>query len=239
MNTVLKWVLVPLTVLLSIKTTTSYANEIYMNQVGDNLTMTVVQDGKDNYFQYCAVNNDSNCTDVNGNAHNRADGVASDNAIVNSETIGDDNTVVVAHATGQNNSNINESNISVTGDRNKVQNFFSNHSSGSNQYSTQDWGGVKETNILIDGDDNTVKVASDSYGEVFSEIEVTGDDNSVILYQRSLNNTASIDVTNAGGPVSVNIQQLGSSYQDTRLNTASITNYCTNSNGCTVNMTQY
>jgi hypothetical protein len=239
MNTVLKWVLVPLTVLLSIKTTTSYANEIYMNQVGDNLTMTVVQDGKDNYFQYCAVNNDSNCTDVNGNAHNRADGVASDNAIVNSETIGDDNTVVVAHATGQNNSNINESNISVTGDRNKVQNFFSNHSSGSNQYSTQDWGGVKETNILIDGDDNTVKVASDSYGEVFSEIEVTGDDNSVILYQRSLNNTASIDVTNAGGPVSVNVQQLGSGYQDTRLNTASITNYCTNSNGCTVNMTQY
>jgi hypothetical protein len=210
-----------------------------MNQVGDNLTMTVVQDGKDNYFQYCAVNNDSNCTDVNGNAHNRADGVASDNAIVNSETIGDDNTVVVAHATGQNNSNINESNISVTGDRNKVQNFFSNHSSGSNQYSTQDWGGVKETNILIDGDDNTVKVASDSYGEVFSEIEVTGDDNSVILYQRSLNNTASIDVTNAGGPVSVNVQQLGSGYQDTRLNTASITNYCTNSNGCTVNMTQY
>jgi hypothetical protein len=201
--------------------------------------MTVVQDGKDNYFQYCAVNNDSNCTDVNGNAHNRADGVASDNAIVNSETIGDDNTVVVAHATGQNNSNINESNISVTGDRNKVQNFFSNHSSGSNQYSTQDWGGVKETNILIDGDDNTVKVASDSYGEVFSEIEVTGDDNSVILYQRSLNNTASIDVTNAGGPVSVNVQQLGSGYQDTRLNTASITNYCTNSNGCTVNMTQY
>jgi hypothetical protein len=210
-----------------------------MNQVGDNLTMTVVQDGKDNYFQYCAVNNDSNCTDVNGNAHNRADGVASDNAIVNSETIGDDNTVVVAHATGQNNSNINESNISVTGDRNKVQNFFSNHSSGSNNFSTQDWGGVKETNILIDGDDNTVKVASDSYGEVFSEIEVTGDDNSVILYQRSLNNTASIDVTNAGGPVSVNVQQLGSGYQDTRLNTASITNYCTNSNGCTVNMTQY
>ena len=31
--------------------------------------MTVVQDGEDNYFQYCAVNNDSNCTDINGNAH--------------------------------------------------------------------------------------------------------------------------------------------------------------------------
>ena len=229
----------PLTVLLLIKTTTSYANEIYMNQVGDNLTMTVVQDGEDNYFQYCAVNNDSNCTDINGNAHNWADGVASDDSIVMSSTVGDDNTVVVAHAAGENNGNSNESYIGIIGDRNKVQNFFSNHSSGSNNFSTQDWGGVKETNILIDGDDNTVKVSSDSYGEAFSEIEVTGDDNSVILYQRSLNNTASIDVTNAGGPVSVNIQQLGSSYQDTGLNSASVTSYCGDSNGCTVNLTQY
>ena len=215
------------------------ANEIYINQVGNDLTLEVVQDGEDNYFQYCAINNDSNCTDMNGNAHGWADGVASDNSTVASSTVGDDNTVVVAHAAGQNNGNSNESHIGIIGDRNKVQNFFANHSSGSNQYSTQDWGGVKETNILIDGDDNTVKVASDSYGEVFSEIEVTGDDNSVILYQRSLNNTASIDVTNAGGPVSVNVQQLGSGWQDTGLNSASITNYCTNSNGCTVNMTQY
>jgi len=232
------WAWAATTVLLLISTTTSNANEIYMNQVGDDLTMMVIQAGEDNYFQYCAVGNDSNCTDMNGNAHNRADGFASDDSIVMSGTVGDDNTVVVAHAAGQNNGNSNESYIGIIGDRNKVQNFFSNHSSGSNNFSTQDWGGVKETNILIDGDDNTVKVSSDSYGESFSEIEVTGDDNSVILYQRSLNNTASIDVTNAGGPVSVNVQQLGSSYQDTGLNSASITNYCTNANGCAVNVTQ-
>ena len=228
-----------LTIISILTSSNCWANEIYVNQIGDDFTLEVVQDGEDNYFQYCAVNNDSNCTDINGNAHNRADGVASDDSIVMSGTVGDDNTVVVAHAAGQNNGNSNESHIGIIGDRNKVQNFFSNHSSGSNNFSTQDWGGVKETNILIDGDDNTVKVASDSYGEVFSEIEVTGDENSVILYQRSLNNTASIDVTNAGGAVSVNVQQLGSGWQDTGLNSASITNYCTNSNGCTVNMTQY
>jgi hypothetical protein len=214
------------------------ANEIYINQVGNNLNMEVVQDGEDNYFQYCAVNNDSNCTNMNGNQHNWADGVASDNAIVNSETIGDDNTVVVAHATGQNNSNINESNISVTGDRNKVQNFFANHSSGSNQYNTVDWGGTKESNIIIVGDDNTVNHASDSYGEVDADISVSGDDNTVTVYQRSMRNTANIDVTNAGGPVSVNLQQLGSSYQDTSPNSYSLTQYCTNANGCAVNVTQ-
>ena len=234
-----KWAWVALTVLLSIKTTTSNANEIYMNQVGDDLEMQVIQDGKDNYFQYCTNGtNDPNCKDVDGNAHARADGVASDNAIVNSGTVGDDNKVVVAHATGQGNNNINETNIGIIGDRNKAQVLFSNHSSGSHNYSTQDWGGTKESNILITGDDNTVKVSSDSYGEVFSEIEVTGDDNSVTLWQRSMNNSASIDVTNAGGPNTVTVHQLGSSYQDIGLNSYSLTQYCTNANGCTVNVTQ-
>ena len=214
------------------------SNEIYISQVGDNIELTVIQQGEDNYFQYCTNGNDSNCTDVDGNAHNWADGVASDNSIVNSSTVGDDNKVVVAHATGQDNNNINESNIGIIGDRNKVQNFFSNHSSGSHTYSNQDWGGTKETNILITGDDNYVQVQSDSYGEVFSEIEVTGDDNDVTLYQRSMNNSASIDVTNAGGPNTVNVQQRGSSYQDTGLNTYSLTQYCTNANGCAVNLTQ-
>jgi len=215
------------------------ANEIYVNQVGDDLTLEVVQDGSGNYFQYCAINNDSNCTDMNGNAHGWADGVASDDSTVTSSTVGDDNTVVVAHATGQNNTNENITNIDIVGDRNKAQSIFSNPSNGSHSYSTMDWGGLKESNIEIDGDDNTVKHQSDSYGEVEANISVTGDDNSVILYQRSLNNTASIDVTNAGGPVSVNIQQLGSGYQDTGLNSASVTSYCGDSNGCTVNLTQY
>ena len=232
------WVAKALIVLLLFKPTTSWANEIYINQVGDDLQMQVIQDGENNYFQYCTNGNDSNCKDVNGNAHGRADGFASDNAIVNSGTVGDDNKVVVAHATGQDNDNINESNIGIIGDRNKVQNFFSNSSSGSHTHSNQDWGGTKETNILITGDDNYVQVQSDSYGEAYSEIEVTGDDNDVTLYQRSMNNSASIDVTNAGGPNTVNVKQLGSSYQDTGTNSYSLTQYCTNVNGCTVNVTQ-
>ena len=228
-----------LTIISILTSSNCWANDIYVNQVGDDFTLNVIQDGEDNYFQYCTNGSDSNCKDVNGNAHGRADGFASDNAVVNSGTLGDDNKVVIAHATGTGNNNINESNIGIIGDRNKVQNFFSNSSSGSHSYSNQDWGGTKETNILITGDDNTVEVSSDSYGEAFSEIEVTGDDNTVNLWQRSMNNSASIDVTNAGGPVTATIHQLGSSYQDTGLNSASITSYCTNSNGCAVNLTQY
>ena len=232
------WVAKALIVLLLFKPTSSWANEIYINQVGNDLQMQVIQDGENNYFQYCTNGNDSNCTDVDGNAHNQADGVASDNAIVNSGTVGDDNRVVVAHATGTGNNNINETNIGIIGDRNNAQVLFSNQSSGSHSYSNQPWGGTKESNILITGDDNTVKVSSDSYGEVFSEIEVTGDDNNVTLWQRSMNNSASIDVTNVAGPNTINVQQLGSSYQDTATNSYSLTQYCNNVNGCTVNITQ-
>jgi len=229
-----------LVLVLTLSTFSKYssANEIYVNQVGDNLTMTVVQDGEDNYFQYCAVNNDSNCTDMNGNAHGWADGVASDDATVTSSTVGNNNRVVVAHATGQNNNNENITNIDITGDDNKVQNFFANSSNGSHPYSNTDWGGVKESNIEIDGDDNTVKHQSDSYGEVEGNISVSGDDNSVIVYQRSMRNVANIDVTNAGGAVTANIQQLGSGYQDNGLNSISITNYCVTATGCAVNITQ-
>ena len=228
-----------LTIISILTSSNCWANEIYVNQIGDDFTLEVVQDGQDNYFQYCAVNNDSNCTDMNGNAHGWADGVASDDTVVTSSTVCDDNTVVVAHATGRNNTNENITNIDIVGDRNKAQNIFSNHSNGSHPYSNMDWGGLKQSNIEIDGDDNTVKHQSDSYGEVEANISVTGDDNDVIVYQRSMRNVANINVTNAGGPVSVNVQQLGSSWQDTGLNSASITSYCSNSNGCTVNMTQY
>ena len=228
-----------LTIISILTSSNCWANEIYVNQVGDDLTLEVIQDGQDNYFQYCAINNDSNCTDMNGNAHGWADGVASDDTVVTSSTVGDDNIVVVAHASGQNNTNENITNIDIVGDRNKAQNIFSNHSNGSHPYSNMDWGGLKQSNIEIDGDDNTVKHQSDSYGEVEANISVTGDDNDVIVYQRSMRNVANINVTNAGGPVSVNVQQLGSSWQDTGLNSASITSYCSNSNGCTVNMTQY
>ena len=215
-----------------------YANEIYINQVGDDLTLEVVQQGEDNYFQYCAVNNDSNCVTIHGVPNNWADGVASDNAIVRSSTVGNDNTVVVAHSTGQNNTNENITNVDIIGDRNKVQNFFVNHSNGSNPYSNMDWGGLKESNIEIDGDDNTVRHTSDSYGEVEANISVTGDDNDVTVYQRSMRNVANIDVTNVAGPNTINIQQLGSGWQDTGLNSYSLTQYCNNVNGCTVNVTQ-
>jgi len=228
-----------LTIISILTSSNCWANEIYVNQIGNDFTLEVVQDGEDNYFQYCAVDNDSNCTDMNGNAHNRADGVASDDTVVTSSTVGDDNIVVVAHATGQNNTNENITNIDITGDRNKAQSIFSNHSNGSHQFSNMDWGGLKESNIEIDGDDNTVKVRSDSYGTAEANISVTGDDNDVTVYQRSMRNVANIDVTNVAGPNTINIQQLGSSYQDTGLNSYSLTQFCNNANGCAVSVTQY
>ena len=44
----IKWAWVALTILLSIKTTTSWANEIYISQIGSNVDLTITQDGEDN-----------------------------------------------------------------------------------------------------------------------------------------------------------------------------------------------
>lgn len=209
------------------------SNEIYINQAGDNLELTVVQDGWANEFRYCATPNaDSNCIDLAGNTPVASRGNASDNSVVDVSMTGNENIVRTSHAAGQNNGNTRETIVEIIGDENSVMSRLTNASSGGS------WGGHKESETYITGDGNTVKHSSDSYGVAYGGIYVTGDDNTVDLYQRSLNNSATITVTNAGGPVTANIQQLGSSYQDSTAYSVSITEYCTNANGCAVNVTQ-
>lgn len=209
------------------------SNEIYINQAGDNLELTVVQDGWSNEFQYCATpNSDSNCISQDGTSAGWSRGNTSDNSVVDVTMTGDENIVRTSHAAGQNNGNSRETIVEITGDENTVQSRLVNASSGGS------WGGHKESETYITGDGNTVYHDSDSYGVAYGGIWVTGDDNTVDLYQRSLNNTATITVTNAGGPVTATINQLGSSYQDSAQNSVSITEYCTNANGCAVNVTQ-
>lgn len=219
-----------ITLLISSK---SNSNEIYINQVGDNLELTVVQDGYANEFRYCATATaDSNCIDLNGNASGWSRGNNSDNSVVDVTMTGNENIVRTSHAAGQNNGNTRETIVEIAGDENSVLSRLINSSSSGS------YGGHKESETYITGDGNIVEHSSDSYGEAYGGIYVTGDDNNVSLYQRSLNTSATINVTNAGGPVTANIQQLGSSYQDPTSKSISITNYCTNSSGCTVDVTQ-
>ncbi len=203
-------------------------NDIYVHQIGDDLDLDVVQDGEDNNFTFCAttVTTDTTC----GTGWNK--GSASDNSTVAVSMTGDDNEIYMSHAAGINNANTRKSAIAITGHRNYVQNRLVNGASSGS------WGGEKETNITISGDDNTVKHNSDSYGEVEGNISVTGDDNSVTLYQRAMDSVANISVTNAGGPVTATIHQLGSSYQDTTGYSTSVSNYCTIATGCSVSITQ-
>lgn len=218
-------------VLLSPNVTSS--NEIYINQAGDNLELTVVQDGWANEFRYCATPNaDSNCIDLAGNNTGWSRGYTSDNSVVDVSMTGDENIVRTSHAAGENNSNTRETIVEITGDENSVMSRLVNSSSGGGS------GGHKESETYITGDGNTVRHSSDSYGAAYGGIYVTGDDNDVSLYQRSKNTSATINVTNAGGPATVDVQQLGSGYQDSTAYSVNITEYCTNANGCTVNVTQ-
>ena len=209
------------------------ANEIYINQVGDNLELTVVQDGWANEFRYCATPNaDSNCIDLNGNTPGWSRGHTSDNSVVDVSMIGDENIVRTSHAAGQNNGNTRETIVEITGDENSVMSRLTNSASAGN------WGGHKESETYITGDGNRVIHDNDSYGEGYGGIYVSGDDNNVTLYQRAMDSTATINVTNAGGPVTATVRQLGTSYQDTTGYSTSITQYCTNANGCSVTLTQ-
>jgi len=227
-----RWALTVI-IALTLSSQTSWANEIYINQAGDDLTMTVVQDGWANEFQFCATDtSDSNCIDLNGNTPGWSRGHDSDDSTVDVSQTGNENIVRMSHGAGTNNGNSRKSTVVITGDENSVLNRLTNPSSGGN------WGGHKETDILITGDGNRVIHDNDSYGEGWADIDVTGDNNVVDVYQRAMDSTATVNVTNAGGPVTATVRQLGSSYQDTSGYSTSVTQYCTNANGCSVTVTQ-
>ena len=50
------WVVKAIIVLILFKPTTSWANDIYINQSGDNIDMTIVQDGENNVISSVAGN---------------------------------------------------------------------------------------------------------------------------------------------------------------------------------------
>jgi hypothetical protein len=224
---------VALTVLLSIKTTTSSANEITITQIGDNLDLTIVQKGGNNVVK---------------------------EAFWNTEFIGDDQTIILdqQHSDGTSNNVIEIG--AVAGDNNNVEirqgsdNLGGGVRSDATEYSGHfvHAGVVGDNNNLRIGQRNPdnsphsawavihyvdnvdVEITQGSSGSKDAEVWVYTDDSNVsVLQHGSGQHTAYIDVSGMYG-TDVQLEQNSSTAQS-----YSLTQYCTNANGCAVTVTQY
>ena len=220
----IKWALAALTVLLSIKTTISNANEIYITQTGDNLTLEVNQRSEDNYVSLNSTGGSNNITVRQGMHEDGTIDIDEEGGHEAYWTItGDGNTVGSAQTDTNRSSGGAAHHLAniVTGDGNTV---------GHIQMGKQGHDGFVE----ITGDGNTVNLYQrGNGGQKWADVVLTGDGHSVDVMQRGTEYaSATVDLTNSGGAYDFELTQNVS----TASGTYSITGYCINTAGCSLSI---
>lgn len=209
-------------------TTSAHASEIYVNQVGSDLTLEVQQHSEDNYVNIYSTGNT--------------------NTIIARQGMHDDGTVDLDETGGH------EAYWTVTGNNNNVESYQTDTNRGggggdhhhlanivngdSNNVSHTQMGKAGHTGFIeIQGDSNNVSLLQrGNGGQKTADIVLTGDGHSVASDQRGTGSAnLELDLTNSGG--SYNIQ----TNQDTSTThrSYSLTGSCADANGCSVSVTQY
>jgi hypothetical protein len=180
--------------------TQAYNNMLYIDQVGQSNTITVTQSGTKNKIDMTVNGNGNNVTDTQtGSNYLRIDVPGWGNVITTTQT---------------NTSGSNYAETKIQGNGNTV-----NH--------TQTGAGNQILFSKITGDINTVNTSQTGQGGHVADITLTGNWNSVNATQSgNTANKANIDLTNAGGPASLDIQQSGGK-------SFTIIQGCANPAGCT------
>ena len=197
-------------------------NTIAEVQNGDNNTIDVQVQSQDSNIVRVYVNGDNNNAKVWQGKHEAGN-------IDNDET-GD-----------------NDAYWYITGSNNITASYQTDDNSNGGQYTFND----------IDGSSNTIKITQRGAGNHSSTTDVNGNSNNITvvqrgnsdtqtssitvdgghtvdLFQRYGSHTSTINLTNSGGAYNLDVDQIDSS-QD---RSYSLTGYCTNSNGCSVSVTQ-
>ena len=205
----IKWALVALTVLLSIKTTISNANEIYVYQVGDNNALTLTQDGDVNYIsgipgETKGIEGDGNTIDmVQTGMYHGVQGMLD----------GDNNNVDFYQGGGGDSGMIT---ARVTGDNNDLVIWQGKHADGTTDLEE---GGDHTATVTITGNYNDIKSAqtdqqSTGYGRHDLVAEISGNSNDVEMTQRG-NQAHLLDIDISGTGNDVTTYQKGSGGQKT------------------------
>ena len=210
----------------------------------DNTMSVTVDGGDDNNVYAEVIDGDSNTIDVQ--IHNQSNNLAR-------VTVNGNSNDITAWQGKHEDGNIDNS---ETGD-NEVYWIVSGNSNTLESYQTDDNGnGGQHIANYITGDSNTVKHTQRGAGDHEGYIEINGDSNDVTLLQRGNNDTqyadivlddghtvdifqrygshtANIDLTNAGGGYTLDLNQTATTNKSYTL-----TGTCTNSSGCGVTVTQ-
>ena len=196
-------------IILTSSKSNSGPNEVYMYQSGDNFTLTITQDGSQNYItgisgQTTGIEGDSNTIDMVqvGQYHGIAGMLDGDNNNIDFyQGGGGDSGMITAM---------------VTGDNNNLTVWQGKHADGTTDLSE---GGDHTATITISGNYNDIKSAqtdqqSTGYGRHELTAEISGNSNDVEMTQRG-NQTHLLDINISGTGNDVTAYQKGNGGQKT------------------------
>jgi len=199
------------------------ANEIYINQAGDGLSLEMQQRSKDNYISYNETGDD--------NTVKVFQGMHDDGSIDTDETGGHEAYWTI---TGNNN-NLGSYQTDVNrggggGNPHHLANIIDGD--GNTVEHIQMGKAGHDGFIEITGDDNTVDLYQrGNGGQKWADIVLTGDGHTVDVDQRgSQSANATVDLTNSGGAYNYTLTQNVTTSSDS----FSVTGSCANTSGCTV-----
>ena len=229
------------------RSVTHSGNGVYIDQVGNNNQISVVQDGEDNLI--AGQNTTSNSVvkaDIDGNNNTTTMTQRGDNNVILFGITGDHNTTTVDQG-GAAGADDNRAEFLVGGDYNTVS-ITQEHNNGignnghyvavavtgdnNNVLTSQTNDGDKIGFISIIGDDNDIDLIQKGTGSHYSEISVGSDQTVAITQDGSGDHNASVSMS--GYESTLNLLQDSATDQ-----TYSINQTCINANGCgTTSVTQ-
>jgi hypothetical protein len=196
------------------------ANEIYIEQAGDNNNITIRQGTSSAGKNRMTVNATGNSNTLNLNQGYLTDGTVSANDF--------NNHYLYLNANG--NSNTITTQQTGNGQYNETTVSGNNNIINLQQMGT----GSKTLFTNINGSNNTATVQQKDSGQDYLDLKLTGNGHNVnALQQGSGNHAATIDLTNNGGSSTLYMTQQGTTAQ-----TYSITQSCATPTGCSTTIVQ-
>ena len=220
---------------------------IYINQVGNDNELDIVQDGSDNLVAGVGSTSSNIVNaDIIGNNNDTTLTQRGDNNVILFDVTGDTNTTTVSQG-GSSGADDNRLEFDVNGDSN-ILSITQNHNDGignnghflaidldgdtNNILSSQLNDGDKKAFLSVQGDDNDIDLYQQGSGSHYAEIAVGSDQTVGITQDGTGNHNASVSMT--GHSATLDLTQDSSNNQ-----VYSINQNCANANGCgTTTVTQ-
>ena len=186
---IIDWVRKALIVLLLFKPTTSLANDIYMDQVGDQLDMDITQDGQNNSIRslnttsgdaYIGGNNKTFSVTQQGNNNRAGFWTHGGNQQMSLTQTGNSNVSAM-----DNHGNNNNMSVTIDGDSNVTHTEIGNGGDINNQISVTiddgDSNGVYTE--VLDGSSNSIDIQIHDQSNNINTVTVNGSNNNVKAWQ--------------------------------------------------------